>query len=207
MTDTLTRTAADTTVPAAGTYDIDPSHSKRHLPGPPPRPVQGPWRLRRRSPAPSTIAEDPTQSSVEVTLDADSFTTGNDDRDGHVKSADFLDVEQYPSLTFRSTGVRQDGDDWKVDGELTVKDVTRPVTLDVEFEGAGQDPWGNGRIAFAADDRDRPRGLRHHLEPGARDRRRARRQERQDRHRRPGRRPLDRMTRRPRPWNPSRSPS
>ena len=68
-----------------------------------------------------------------------------------MKGADFLDVEQFPKLTFRSTGVRQSGSDWKVDGELTIKDVTRPVTLDVEFEGANQDPWGNGRIAFAAE--------------------------------------------------------
>ena len=67
-----------------------------------------------------------------------------------MKSPDFLDVEAYPALTYRSTGVRQDGDDWKVDGELTIRDTTRPVTLDVEFEGAGEDPWGNGRIAFAA---------------------------------------------------------
>ncbi len=149
MSDTLTRTAADTTVPAAGTYDIDPSHSNvtfqvRHL---------GLSKVRGSFDDVAgevTIAEDPAQSSVEVTMAADSFSTGNADRDGHVTSADFLDIEQYPSLRFRSTGVRRDGDSWKLDGDLTVKDVARPVTLDVDFEGAGKDPWGNGRIAFAA---------------------------------------------------------
>lgn len=148
-TDTLTRTAAGTTVPAPGSYTIDNSHSSasfqvRHL---------GLSKVRGGFESFSgtvEVAEDPAQSSVEVTLDSASFTTGNDDRDGHVKSPDFLDVEAYPALTYRSTGVRQDGDDWKVDGELTIRDTTRPVTLDVEFEGAGEDPWGNGRIAFAA---------------------------------------------------------
>lgn len=149
MSATLTRTASGTTVPAPGTYTIDPSHSStsfevRHL---------GLSKVRGGFDSFSgtvVIDEDPAKSSVEVSLDAASFSTGSEDRDGHVKSEDFLDVENHPVLTFRSTGVRQDGDDWKVDGELAVKDVARPVTLDVEFEGAGEDPWGNGRIAFAA---------------------------------------------------------
>ncbi len=148
-TDTLTRTAAGTTVPAPGSYTIDESHSSasfqvRHL---------GLSKVRGGFESFSgtvEIADDPAQSSVEVSLDAASFSTGNSDRDAHVKSPDFLDVEAYPTLTYRSTGVRQDGDTWKVDGELTVRDVTRPVTLDVEFEGAGQDPWGSARIAFSA---------------------------------------------------------
>lgn len=149
MSTTLTRTAAGATVPNAGTYEIDPTHSSasfevRHL---------GLSKVRGGFESFSgtvVIADDPTHSSVEVRLDAASFTTGNEDRDGHVKSPDFLDVENHPKLTFRSAGVRQEGDDWKVDGELTVKGAARPVTLDVEFEGAGEDPWGNGRIAFSA---------------------------------------------------------
>ncbi len=153
---TLTRTAAGTTVPAVGSYGIDPTHSSatfqvRHL---------GLSKVRGGFESFSgtvTVAEDPAQSSVEVSLDAASFTTGNEDRDGHVTGDDFLDVENHPTLLFRSTGVQADGDDWKVDGELTIKGVARPVTLDVEFEGAGDDPWGNGRIAFTAEteiDRD-----------------------------------------------------
>lgn len=150
MTDVLTRTAGDTTVPTAGTYEIDPAHSNvsfqvRHL---------GLSKVRggfERFTGTVHIADDPAQSSVEVSIDASSFGTGASDRDAHVMSADFLDVEQYPVLTYRSTGVRKDGDDWKVDGELTIRDATRPVTLDLDFEGAGQDPWGNGRIAFTAE--------------------------------------------------------
>jgi polyisoprenoid-binding protein YceI len=150
MTDTLTRTTADTTVPVAGTYQLDPSHSSadfqvRHLGL---SKVRGGFAIESGT---VIIADDPTQSSVEVSLDAASFNTGAEDRDVHVKSGDFLDVEQFPKVTFRSTAVRQSGDDWKVDGELTIKDVTRPVTLDVEFEGANKDPWGNGRIAFAGE--------------------------------------------------------
>ncbi len=150
MTSTLTRTAADVTVPTVGTYQLDPSHSSadfqvRHLGL---SKVRGGFAIESGT---VVIAEDPAQSSVEVSLDAASFSTGSADRDGHVKSADFLDVEQYPTVSFRSTGVRRSGSDWKVDGELTIKDVTRPVTLDVEFEGANQDPWGNGRIAFSAE--------------------------------------------------------
>lgn len=149
MSTTLTRTAAGTTVPNVGSYDIDPTHSSvsfevRHL---------GLSKVRGGFESFSgtvVIDEDPTRSTVEVDLDAASFTTGNEDRDGHVKSADFLDVENHATLKFRSTGVRQDDDDWKVDGELTVKETVRPVTLDVEFEDAGEDPWGNGRIAFSA---------------------------------------------------------
>lgn len=150
MTDTLTRTAADTTVPVAGTYELDPSHSSadfqvRHLGL---SKVRGGFAIASGT---LVIAEDPTESSVEVSLDAASFDSGAADRDGHVKSADFLDVEKYPHLTFRSTAVRQSGDEWKVEGELTIRDVTRPVTLDVEFEGATKDPWGNTKIGFAAE--------------------------------------------------------
>ncbi len=147
--DTLTRTAAGTTVPTTGTYAIDPSHSSatfqvRHLGL---SKVRGGFEMFSGN---VEIADDPAKSSVQVSLDAASFTTGNQDRDGHVKGEDFLDVENHPALTYRSTGIRQDGDDWKIDGELTIKDVSRPVTLLAEFEGAGEDPWGNGRIAFTA---------------------------------------------------------
>lgn len=146
---TTTRSQSGAEVPAAGRYDIDPSHSSvsftvRHLGL---SKVKGGFGDFSGT---IEVADDPTASSVEVSIDAASFTTGNDDRDGHVKSGDFLDVETFPHLTFRSTGVRQNGDDWVVDGELTVRDVTRAVALDVEFEGSGQDPWGGTRIAFVA---------------------------------------------------------
>lgn len=96
------------------------------------------------------IAEDPTASSVTATIDATSFNTRDGNRDAHVKSADFLDVEQFPTITFASTGVRAAGDDWVVTGDLTIKGVTRSVELATEFEGAITDPYGLQRIAFSA---------------------------------------------------------
>lgn len=98
-----------------------------------------------------TIDEDPTASSVEVAIVAASFNSRDEGRDGHVKSADFLDVETFPELTFRSTGVRADGDDWVVTGDLTIHGVTKSVELETEFEGGLVDPYNLNRIAFSAE--------------------------------------------------------
>jgi polyisoprenoid-binding protein YceI len=97
-----------------------------------------------------TVADKPEDSSVVVNIDANSVETSNEQRDGHLKSPDFLDVENYPTIAFKSTGLEKNGRDWKLAGDLTVKDITRPVVLDVEFEGAAGDPWGGQRIAFSA---------------------------------------------------------
>jgi polyisoprenoid-binding protein YceI len=138
------------TVPAAGTYDIDLSHSNvdfvvRHLMI---------SKVRGRFAAFSgavTIAEVPEESSVSVTIDPASISTNDEQRDGHLRSADFFDVEQYPALTFTSTSVEAvKGDHWKVTGDLTIRDVTKAVVLDVEFDGAQTDPWGGARIGFTA---------------------------------------------------------
>jgi polyisoprenoid-binding protein YceI len=97
------------------------------------------------------IAEAPEQSSVEVAIVAASIDSGDPQRDSHLRSPEFLDVERHPELRFRSTRVRSVADDrWEVTGELTIRDVTRPVTLDVEFCGVATDPWGNLRAAFLA---------------------------------------------------------
>jgi polyisoprenoid-binding protein YceI len=94
---------------------------------------------------------DLTRSSVEATIDAASIDTGTPQRDTHLRSPDFFDLEKYPELRFRSTRVEKVGDDrYRVVGELTIRDVTREVALDVEYAGRGTDPWGNQRIAFAA---------------------------------------------------------
>lgn len=138
--------------PPVGTYDIDPTHttataSIRHL---------GLSKVRGTIPVESGtihIAENPTESSVNVTLTTSGVNTGNADRDGHLQSDDFLDVENYPHLEYRAEpgSVTDNGDGtWTVNGELTIKDTTRPVALNVEFEGTGQDPWGNSRAAFTA---------------------------------------------------------
>ncbi|HZA76305.1 MAG TPA: YceI family protein [Acidimicrobiales bacterium] len=98
------------------------------------------------------IAERPEDSSVEVVIQAASIDTGDSQRDAHLRSPDFLDVEQFPEIRFRSTSVRPAGDDdrYEVVGDLTIRGVTRPVTLDVEFEGIAVDPWGGTRAGFVA---------------------------------------------------------
>ena len=145
----LTRTVDGHEVPAVGTYEIDASHSAtefsvRHL---------GLSKTRGRFTdfrGTVVIAEDPTESSVEVSIDAASIDTRAADRDGHLRSPDFLDTEAYPQLTFRSTSVAPSRRGWTVEGELTIKDVTQSVTLDVEVVGATTDPWGGQRIGFTA---------------------------------------------------------
>lgn len=96
------------------------------------------------------VADDLTDSKIDVTLDAASITTGTADRDNHIRSADFLDAENFPTLRFVSTGITRDGDDFEVTGDLTIREVTRPVTLDVVYEGLATDPWGNDHIGFTA---------------------------------------------------------
>jgi polyisoprenoid-binding protein YceI len=96
------------------------------------------------------VAEPAEASSVEVRIAAGSVDTRDAKRDEHLRSADFLDAEHHPHLGFRSTAVRPNGERWLVDGELTIRGVTRPVTLDVAFEGVGADPWGGTRAAFSA---------------------------------------------------------
>jgi polyisoprenoid-binding protein YceI len=97
------------------------------------------------------IAEQPFDSSTEVTVEMASVETGDAGRDEHLRSADFFDVESHPTMTFRSTSVRADGSDYVLVGDLTIKGVTRPVELTVEFDGTSPDPWGGTRAGFTAD--------------------------------------------------------
>jgi polyisoprenoid-binding protein YceI len=89
-------------------------------------------------------------STVEVTMQAASLDTRSEQRDAHLRSPDFLDVETYPTVTFRSTGISGTKDEFQLTGDLTIRGVTRPVTLDVTFEGEGKDPWGGTRASFSA---------------------------------------------------------
>jgi len=93
---------------------------------------------------------DPARSSVEVEIDAASIDTQVADRDTHLRSADFLDVEKHPKLTFRSRKIEQAGGGWRVTGDLSLHGVVREVVLDAEFAGTGKDPWGNERAGFSA---------------------------------------------------------
>jgi polyisoprenoid-binding protein YceI len=95
--------------------------------------------------------ERPELSGAEVVIQAASFDSGNTQRDGHVRSADFLDVENHPTLTFRSSQVRVDGDEFVLVGDLTVRGTTRPVEIKGELEGTDKDPFGNQRVGFSGE--------------------------------------------------------
>ncbi len=97
-----------------------------------------------------TNEKDPKSSSVEVTLKAGSIDTRTDQRDQHLRSADFLNAEKYPEIKFRSTKIEGAREEFKLTGDLTIRDVTRPITLDVRFEGETKDPWGGERVGFSA---------------------------------------------------------
>jgi polyisoprenoid-binding protein YceI len=77
-----------------------------------------------------------------------SIDTGDEGRDGHLRTNDFFDIEEHPTMTFRSTGITGSGTDYELTGDLTIKGVTKPVTFDLEFGGVGKDPWGNTRAGF-----------------------------------------------------------
>ena len=90
----------------------------------------------------------PANSKVDVTIQAASVTTGSEQRDGHLKTPDFFDIENHPTLTFVSTDVARDGSEWAITGDLTINGVTKPVTIDFEETGSAKDPYGNTRIGF-----------------------------------------------------------
>jgi polyisoprenoid-binding protein YceI len=146
---TIVRTVEGNAVPVPGTYVIDPTHSSveavvRHLVSK----VRGSFADFSGT---IEVAEDPLQSRVEVEIEATSIDTRTSDRDTHLRSADFLDVERFPHLRFVSRKVAAiEGSRWRLEGDLTIRDTTRPVTLDFEFLGEAVDPWGNQRIAFEA---------------------------------------------------------
>ena len=94
----------------------------------------------------------PLAASAEATIDVTSIDTGEEQRDAHLRSADFFDVENFPTMRYVSRSVRRLGDDeFEVEGDLTIRDVTRPVTLKVTLEGRLRDPWGNDRVGLSAE--------------------------------------------------------
>ena len=134
----------------AGTWTIDPSHSEvgfsvRHLMV---SKVKGNFESFEGT---ITIAENPLQSSVTAEVDLSSINTRDEQRDGHLRSADFFEVETHPKLTFTSTSVEPKGDDYVVTGDLSIKGTTKPVVLDLEFNGVHPDPWGGTRAGFSAE--------------------------------------------------------
>ncbi|WP_418275835.1 YceI family protein [Isoptericola jiangsuensis] len=178
MTDAPTRTWNDLVIPAPGSYELDQSHKRigflaMHMMV---SPVRGEFGTGS---ATVHVAEDPLDSWVTATIATDSITTHHEDRDTHLRSADFLDVENHPTIEFRSTGI-----DWQprpdpifswaalkgrnpgradtvghapatstrfvLHGNLTIRGITRPIALDAEFGGAGADPFGQDIFGFSA---------------------------------------------------------
>jgi polyisoprenoid-binding protein YceI len=133
----------------AGTWEIDPVHSHvgfvaRHLMV---SKVRGSFTKVEGE---IITAANPLDSSAAATIDTTSLSTANEQRDGDVKGENFLDVANHPAMTYRSTGLRQEGGELMADGELTVKGVTKPVTLTVEVNGFGPDPYGGTRLGLSA---------------------------------------------------------
>lgn len=146
---TATRTLNGVDLPAAGTWRIDPGHAEvafigRHF---------GLTKVRGRFvgiDGQVRIADTIEASSVEVAIDMASVSSGDTARDDHLRSEDFLDVERHPTATFRSAGLTVDATKGVLAGELTIKDITRPVEVAVDYLGHATDPWGNERAVFSA---------------------------------------------------------
>ena len=132
----------------AGTFTIDPAHSEigftaRHAMV---TKVRGSFTDFTGT---ATTGENLSDSTISIEIEVGSIDTRNADRDGHLKSADFFDIENFPKITFTSTSVAAKGDDeLEITGDLTIKDVTKSVTVDFEFDGEVVDPWGNTRVGF-----------------------------------------------------------
>jgi polyisoprenoid-binding protein YceI len=131
-----------------GTWQIDPAHTDigftvRHLISK----VRGAFEEFEGE---IVVADDPLESTANATIQLNSINTGTAHRDNHLRSSDFFEIERHPVMRFRTTGVRADGDGYVVTGDLTIKDVTRPVELEVEFLGVGPDQSGETRAGFEA---------------------------------------------------------
>lgn len=145
----MTENAALTDI--SGDYTLDVSHSRlgfvaRHAVVTKVRGQFSDWNATAH-----IDTANPAASSVTVTINPASVSTGSADRDGHLQSPDFFDAAQFPEWKFVSTEVSRDGSDWTVTGDLTIKDVTKPVTIEFEENGSAKDPFGNVRVGFEGD--------------------------------------------------------
>ena len=148
MTDNTFDPATTVVDDIKGDYALDPTHSRlgfstRHAMV---TTVRGQFKEFTGEAVVDTA--NPSASKVVVNIKADGIDTGVADRDAHLRGADFFDVENYPEITFTSTEVSRDGDDWTITGDLTIKDVTKPISIDFEATGSARDPFGNLRIGF-----------------------------------------------------------
>lgn len=146
---TTMSTAVGTELAPSGTYVVDPTHTRigfvaRHAMV---TKVRG--SFNQFEGAGTFDAEDPARSTMELTIQAKSIDTRNADRDNHLRSNDFFAMDEYPEIVFRSTGVEQTGDTtFAVTGDLTIKGVTKPVTIEFEYTGTSIDPYGKRRLGL-----------------------------------------------------------
>ncbi|MGD0699886.1 MAG: YceI family protein [Trebonia sp.] len=145
----MSSTAVEIPGYVAGTWAIDPVHSEvsftvRHMMV---SKVRGRFDTFEGT---IVTGADPLSSTVTATVDLSSINTGQEQRDAHIRSADFFEVEKHPHMTFASTGVRPEGDHFLLDGDLTLKGVTKPVTFKLEVNGFGPDAYGGTRAGFSA---------------------------------------------------------
>ena len=132
-----------------GTYVLDPSHSEvtfsvRHMMI---SKVRGTFGVKS---ATLTAPENPLETKVEASVDVTSVDTNDEGRDQHLRSGDFFDTENFPTMDFVSTGARAENGELYVDGDLTIRGITKPVTFEVDFGGFGSDPWGNYKAGASA---------------------------------------------------------
>ncbi len=132
-----------------GTYVLDPSHSEvtfsvRHMMI---SKVRGTFGVKS---ATLVAPENPLETKVEASVDVTSVDTKDEGRDQHLRSGDFFDTENFPTMDFVSTGARAENGELFVDGDLTIRGITKPVTFEVDFGGFGSDPWGNYKAGASA---------------------------------------------------------
>ena len=143
-------TAQTLTAPTlTGDYDVDASHTRVGFAAKHAMVTTVRGSFHDFTSAAHLDEDNPANSSVRIEIQTASIDTGNGQRDEHLRNGDFLEVEKYPTITFVSTKVEQtDGNTYAVTGDLTIKDVTKPVTVNFEKTGAADDPWGNFRVGF-----------------------------------------------------------
>ncbi|MDN5780253.1 MAG: YceI family protein [Humibacillus sp.] len=145
---TQTTTTSTAVADLTGDYTIDPSHTTigftaRHAMVTKVRGHFGEFEGTAH-----VDTQTPANSSVTITIQSASVTTGNEQRDGHLRTPDFFDVENYPEATFVSTNVERDGTEWNITGDLTINGVSKPITIPFETTGSAKDPFGNTRVGF-----------------------------------------------------------
>ncbi|WP_151775414.1 YceI family protein [Streptomyces abyssomicinicus] len=132
-----------------GDYTLDPSHTTLGFVARHAMVTNVKGQFREFTGALHLDGSDPSKSTASLDIVVESIDTGSADRDGHLKSADFFKTDEFPTMTFRSTRIEAvGGDDYRVTGDLSLLGVTKPVTIDLEFQGAAKDPFGNERVGF-----------------------------------------------------------